>query len=69
MLGDDRILLLEEPPQVEDLFRSLTGEPRPRAKNWADAYLAAFAAVSGMYFVTFDRAFHGRLENLLILKA
>jgi predicted nucleic acid-binding protein len=65
---DERILFLEEPPGVEAPFRSLSRQPLSNAKNWADAYLAAFAAVSGMRFVTFDQAFQGRLANLLILK-
>jgi len=65
---DDRVLFLEEPPNVESAFRALTRQPHPNAKNWADAYLAAFATVLGMQFVTFDRAFHGKVEPLLILR-
>lgn len=65
---DDRVLFLEEPPNVEAAFRALTRQPHPNAKNWADAYLAAFATVLGMKFVTFDRAFHGKIEPLLILR-
>jgi uncharacterized protein len=64
---DDRVLFLEEPPNVEATFRALTRQSRPNAKNWADAYLAAFATVLGMRFVTFDRAFNGKVEPLLIL--
>jgi predicted nucleic acid-binding protein len=66
---DDRILFLEEPPNLEPVFRVLTRQPRPHSRSWADAYLAAFAEVSGMRFVTFDRAFQGKVENLLILHA
>lgn len=65
---DGRILFLEEPPSVEESFRSLSREHHPNAKNWSDAYLAAFAVASGMQFVTFDRAFRERIESLLILK-
>lgn len=65
---DDRIVFLEEPPNVEAPFRALTRQPHPNAKNWADAYLAAFATVLGMKFVTFDRAFRGKVQPLLILK-
>jgi toxin-antitoxin system PIN domain toxin len=64
---DDRILFLEEPPNVEAAFRELTRQLRPNPKNWADAYLAAFAAVSGMRLVTFDRALQGKVENVVIL--
>jgi toxin-antitoxin system PIN domain toxin len=66
---DGRIAFLEEPPEIELSLRSRSSDHHPRAKNWADAYLAAFAAVSGMQLVTFDRAFQGKLEKLLILKS
>jgi uncharacterized protein len=65
---DGRVLFLEEPPHLEDLFRQLSHQPRSNSKNWADAYLAAFAAVSGMQLVTFDRGFHGKIEQGLILQ-
>lgn len=59
---------LDEPPGVERAFRSLSRSNTVAPKNWADAYLAAFASVSGMQFVTFDQAFQGKLEKLLILQ-
>ena len=65
---DERILFLEEPPNIEATFRMLSRQPHPNSKNWADDYLAAFAFVSGIEFVTFDRAFQGRVEKLLILR-
>lgn len=65
---DDRVLFLDEPLNVETAFRRLTRQNRPNAKNWADAYLAAFATVSAMKFVTFDRDFVGKVEDLLILR-
>ena len=36
--------------------------------DWADAYLAAFAAVSDLTVVTFDRALHGKARQAIILK-
>lgn len=65
---DDRVLFLEEPPNVEGVFRALTRQRHPNSRNWADAYLAAFATVLEMQFVTFDRDFNGKVEKLLILK-
>jgi toxin-antitoxin system PIN domain toxin len=59
---------LEEPPSLEGTFRSMTQSKQAASKDWADSYLAAFATAAGMQLVTFDRAFYGRLENLLILK-
>jgi|ERR1700733_5471615 toxin-antitoxin system PIN domain toxin len=60
---------VDEPSAVERVFRSLTRSNNIAPKDWADAYLAAFAIASEMQLVTFDRAFQGRLDNLLILKA
>lgn len=65
---DGRILFHEEPPKVEESFRAFSRQTQPEAKTWADSYLAAFATVAGMQLVTFDRAFKGKIENLLILK-
>jgi len=65
---DGRVLFLEEPPNIEAAFRGLTRQLHPNPKNWADAYLAAFAAVSGMQLVTFDRALQGKVESVVILK-
>jgi predicted nucleic acid-binding protein len=66
---DSRVVFLEEPPNVEIAFRGLTRQLHPNPKNWADAYLAAFASVSEMQLVTFDRALLGKVEDILILKA
>jgi hypothetical protein len=60
---DDRILFLEEPPNLDAAFRNLARPRRPHAKNWADACWTAFAAVSGMSFVTFDQGFQGQVKN------
>jgi toxin-antitoxin system PIN domain toxin len=65
---DGRVLFLEEPLNVEATFRGLTRQLHPNPKNWADAYLAAFAGVSGMQLVTFDRALQGKVESLFILR-
>ncbi len=65
---DSRVVFLEEPSNVEAAFRALSRQRHPNSKNWADAYLAAFATVAGMRFVTFDRAFQGKVDQLLILQ-
>jgi uncharacterized protein len=66
-LEDDRILLIDEPPLLEASFRALSQQKRPSPKDWADAYLAAFAAVAGMRLVTFDQAFRGKAPDLQLL--
>jgi uncharacterized protein len=61
-------LYAEEPPQIEDAFRSFTQSRNAAAKDWADSYLAAFATAAGLRFVTFDRAYEGKIKQLLVLK-
>src|ERR1700722_6908990 len=68
-LSDDRVLFLNEPPNVETVFRSLSRGSRSDSKGWADSYLAAFAVGGEMQLVTFDRAFKGRVEHLLVLES
>ena len=46
-----------ETPEFEILFQEFSSRGRRSPKVWADAYLAAFAKVSGLTLVTFDRAF------------
>jgi uncharacterized protein len=67
-LTDSRVVFVDEPRDLERLFRSLSRQNSANPKTWADSYLAAFAAVSDMCFVTFDRALQGRIKQLLILR-
>jgi toxin-antitoxin system PIN domain toxin len=67
-LTDGRVIFLEEPPDLDGIFRALSRQHTPSPKTWADCYLAAFASVSGSRFVTFDRGFQGKLDDLLILR-
>ena len=45
-----------EPARIEAAFRMLTGTSRFAHQQWPDAYLAAFARVSGLTLATFDQA-------------
>lgn len=65
---DSRVLLVDEPPGLEPVFRSLSLARRPAPKDWADSYLIAFASVSGLVLVTFDRALEGRTPESVLLK-
>jgi len=67
-LKDSRIVFLEEPPDIDSIFRSFSDQNFRRPKIWSDSYLAAFAAASHLSFVTFDRGFQGRIKDLLILR-
>jgi toxin-antitoxin system PIN domain toxin len=65
---DDRVRLLEEPPELEDRFRARTRLKQAAPKTWADAYLAAFAEASQLTLVTFDRAFQKTVSPLVLLE-
>ena len=66
-LHDNRVDLIEEPPQLETLFRKMTRSHRTAPKDWADSYLAAFAAAGKLTVVTLDRAFLHKTDDLLLL--
>jgi predicted nucleic acid-binding protein len=65
--ADSRIAFLPEPDELEKEFRSRSRLSSRSPKVWADAYLLAFAAVSGLRFVTFDRALQSRGADVLVL--
>lgn len=67
-LRNGGVTYLEEPPLLESEFRSLTQSRTISPKEWADAYLAAFASMSELCLVTFDRGFQGKTKELLILR-
>jgi len=66
-MDDSRIAFLDEPAGFEQSFRSHSRRRSPAPKEWADSYLLAFAAVSGLRLVTFDRAFRDKAKNVLVL--
>lgn len=61
-------VLLEEPRQLEQVFRSLSAKTQSSPKEWADSYLAAFSITSGIRLVTFDRALKARTADALLLR-
>ncbi len=65
--ADPRISFLPEPENLEIEFRSKSRLSSASPKVWADAYLLAFAAASGLRFVTFDRALKGNRVEVLVL--
>lgn len=66
-LEDGRISFLEEPSELEDVFRRKTRSSKPTPKDWADSYLAAFATSAAVTLVTFDRPLQRRLAPSLLL--
>ena len=57
LMSDSRVRFLPEPPGLESAWRRLTRKAQPSTNAWTDAYLLAFAEVSGLQVATFDQAF------------
>ena len=68
-LQDERVDYVDEPPGLENRFRSITRLRHAATKHWADSYLTAFAAASHLTVVTFDRAFRAKATPLVLLGA
>ena len=52
---DPRVIFLNEPADLEDIWRGLTEQQNPK-HSWTDAYLLAFAKARDLAIVTFDQA-------------
>jgi len=59
--------MMEEPHGLDRLFRQLTDRNETSTKQWADGYLAAFAAAAGIQLVTFDRALAKNVRDAVLL--
>ena len=66
-LEDSRVSFMDEPAALEKSFRALSKLPRPAAKDWADAYLVAFAREAGLLLVTFDGRLAQKGQSALLL--
>jgi len=66
-LEDDRVALLIEPTDLETRFRLLTRLRHAAPKDWADSYLAAFAAASDLTLITFDSALKAKAGRSVLL--
>jgi hypothetical protein len=66
-LRDPRVEFVDEPAEIEMRFRALTRLRLPATKDWADSYLAAFAAVGQLTLVTFDRGLRSKTKSAIVL--
>ncbi len=57
VLSDPHIAFVEEPANLEPLWRGYTQVKSFSPKVWNDAFLAAFAQAPGYELITFDKAF------------
>jgi toxin-antitoxin system PIN domain toxin len=64
---NERTFLAEEPKALEERFRVRTCKQESSTKEWADAYLIAFAEAAGLSLVTFDKALAGKLRGSILL--
>ena len=67
LLANSANQLVEEPRGIDVLFRQHTNRDEASTKQWADAYLTAFAEAAGMQLVTFDRALAARVKGAILL--
>lgn len=65
---DPRVEFVNEPSEAETRFRALTRLRQPATKDWADSYLAAFAAAGHLTLVTFDRAMRAKTKSVVLLE-
>ncbi len=65
---DSRVFFLEEPANLEKMFRGIPKQTRPAANDWADSYLLAFAEAADLSLVTFDRAIKQKDGSVLLLQ-
>jgi hypothetical protein len=61
-------MLVDEPPEMESRFRSLTRRRQPASKDWADSFLAAFGAAGELTLVTFDRGLRAKAKSAILLE-
>jgi toxin-antitoxin system PIN domain toxin len=66
---DSDCIFEDEPFGLEVEFRAFSDRIKPHPKEWADSYLAAFAAAKSMELVTFDKALAERARRSILLKA
>jgi toxin-antitoxin system PIN domain toxin len=60
-------VLLQEPSMIEAELRGRTSQAMVAPKQWADAYLAAFAEAANLTLVTFDRVLAGKAKGAVLL--
>jgi uncharacterized protein len=69
LMESDNVAFLTEPDnaQLEFRLRQLSSNTLTSAKQWPDAYIAAFAKTSGLTLVTFDRALSQNAPGTVLL--
>ena len=66
LFEDARVALIPEPADFETRFRDYSTAETTSPKQWADAFLLAFAQAANGILVTFDRALASRGARCLL---
>jgi len=66
-VSDASAEFLEEPAGLDNIFRSRALGSQASPKEWADAYLGAFAETAQLALVTFDKALAGKAKGAVLL--
>jgi len=66
-VSDASAEFLEEPAGLDNIFRSRALGSQASPKEWADAYLGAFAETAHLALVTFDKALAGKAKGAVLL--
>lgn len=68
-MEEGECLFVDEPLGLEEDFRAFSDGAKASPQQWADAYLAAFAASRSMELVTFDKALSQRAKRAVLLRS
>ena len=69
LLGSGAVAELQEPDDLEKIFRSHAQRTTASPKDWADSYLAAFSEACSVRLVTFDQVLSRRAKGAIMLQA
>ncbi len=64
--ADERVVWVDEPPQLEAVWRAISARDDNSHKLWTDDYLAAFAQTSGAALATLDRKLTDRYPSVQV---
>ncbi|NKY50309.1 TA system VapC family ribonuclease toxin [Nocardia vermiculata] len=67
LLEDERISWVDEPMELEGVFRAVSAREDNSHKLWTDDYLAAFAQTASVELATLDRKLAARYPSVQVV--
>lgn len=64
--ADERVLWVDEPAELDAVWRAISARNDKSHKLWTDDYLAAFAQASDAALITLDRKVAGRYPSVRV---